>query len=88
VLLTYGMGILKFIPMGLKSHFKNLSNVLDVVIFTLAAITVPMWLTIIVLHSRTFEGMNTMQLTSDTTNTDWASDIVLLSQNEKVYRIG
>jgi len=88
VLLTYGMGILKFIPMGLKSHFKNLSNVLDVVIFTLAAITVPMWLTIFVLHSRTFEVMNTMQLSSDTTTTDWASDIVLLSQNEKVYRIG
>lgn len=88
MLLTYGVGIVKFIPMGLKSHFKNIWNFFDVIIFTLAAITVPMWLKIVVLHTRNFEGMSTMKVDEDINSTDWASDIVLLSQNEKVYQIG
>ena len=32
--------------------------------------------------------MSTMKVDEDINSTDWASDIVLLSQNEKVYQIG
>ena len=33
-----------FIPLGLKEHFQDIWNFLDVIIFTLAGIMVPIWL--------------------------------------------
>lgn len=53
--MTYGVGIIRFIPMGLKEHFKDLWNLFDVVVFTLGAITVPIWIAIINKHSKIFD---------------------------------
>jgi len=40
--------------MGLREHFQDIWNFFDVIIFTLAAIMVPIWVDIIFIHSKTF----------------------------------
>lgn len=56
VIMTYGVGILSFVPKGLKDHFQDIWNFFDVIIFTLATISVPMWLSIVRGHSRLFNN--------------------------------
>ena len=55
-IMTYGVGIIRFVPMGLKDHFNDIWNLFDVVIFGLASITVPIWINFIVRHSRIFKN--------------------------------
>ena len=57
--MTYGVGFIKFIPMGLKDHFKDIWNFFDVIIFTLAAITVPIWISIMTTHAKFFDQKST-----------------------------
>lgn len=40
--------------MGLREHFQDIWNFFDVIIFTLAAIMVPIWVDIIFIHFNTF----------------------------------
>jgi hypothetical protein len=57
--MTYGVGIIKFIPMGLRDHFKDVWNFIDVIIVTLSAISVPLWIVIITTHSMFFDNKTT-----------------------------
>lgn len=51
VLMAYSVGIIKFIPMGLKDHFKDVWNFIDVIIVGMSSISVPLWIAIISIHS-------------------------------------
>ena len=46
----YVLGILKFLPMGVKAHFKDFWNVFDVTIVIIAAIAAGDWLRFVFLH--------------------------------------
>lgn len=87
--MTYGVGIIKFIPMGLKDHFKDFWNFIDVIIVGLSSISVPIWIIIISIHSKYFNNRTTQTDTIDV-NEDlkFNEDIKNLVQQFDVYRIG
>jgi hypothetical protein len=97
VFCTYVIGLIKFVPMGLKDHFQDIWNFFDVIIFSLAAITVPLWLRIIHLHASVFTEKVAMYRISDSgghadqefdTDFNYAEDILNVSQNPDLYKIG
>lgn len=45
-----------YIPKGLIAHFQDYWKLLDVIIFTLAAIMVPIWINFMYLHVDTFKS--------------------------------
>ena len=48
--------LVRLIPLGLKEHFADIWNMMDVIIFSLAMYIVPLWIYIMVKHVDNFKN--------------------------------
>lgn len=92
MVMTYGVGFIKFIPMGLKDHFRDVWNMLDVLIVILSTIGVVMWLRIITVHSYYFSNRNVQVIDPsvdlDSLNVEqFEADLLVKIQQYDVYRV-
>lgn len=84
------MSLVRFVPNALRQHFQDIWNFLDVIIFTLASITVPMWILIITNHTRIFVNRQNKLVHLDedqhaTINENYSENIVKASQKHEMY---